>query len=94
MTDHIDTSAGRPIRLAPTAPGFWMLLLGVCLAALAPLFGFLLGVMTGRPDGQATFSPLYWGLFGGVLVGSLGVLVALVGGVRLWRHRQSDAVAP
>lgn len=85
---HGEYSASRPIRLAPTAPGFWPLTLGVCIAALAPLFGFLVGVTTGRPDGDALFGPLYWGLFTGIVIGGIGVLMAVVGGVRLWRHQQ------
>ena len=43
---------GRPIRLEPTAPGFWMTILGVAIAALAPLLGFLTGSSFGRPDGD------------------------------------------
>lgn len=82
-----DTIApGRPVRLVPTAPGFWMTLLGACLAAVAPLFGFLLGSMRGRPDANLAMDPIYLGLFGGVLVGAVGVLLAVLGGVRLWRN--------
>lgn len=77
---------GRPIRLVPVAPGFWMTTIGVCIAALAPLFGFLFGVMTGRPEGTTLLGPVYWGLFVGVVLGGLGVLLAVVGGIRLWRH--------
>ena len=71
MSQH-DTGTGagpgvsRPVRLEPTAPGFWPLTLGVCIAALAPLFGFLAGVMMGRPADDARFGPLYWGLFIGI----------------------------
>lgn len=86
---EFDTTAGRPIRLAPTAPGFWLITLGVCLAGLAPLFGFLVGVTSGRPEGEVIFSPLYWGLFAGVIIGGFGVLMAVLGGVRLWRHNQA-----
>src|SRR5690606_4345254 len=84
-TDSIITP-GRPVRLEPTAPGFWMTVLGVCIAALAPLLGFLMGTMMGRPEDEVMLDPLYWGLFGGVIIGGIGVLVAVVGGVRLWRH--------
>lgn len=79
---------GRPVRLVPVAPGFWMVAIGVVIAALAPLFGFLVGVMSGRPVGEtAAISPLYWGLFSGVVIGGLGVVLALAGGYRLIRHR-------
>lgn len=83
---------GRPIRLEPTAPGFWMTILGVAIAALAPLLGFLTGSSFGRPDGDVAVDPLYWGLFAGVLIGALGVLLAIMGGVRLWRHTHREPV--
>jgi hypothetical protein len=88
MSGSTDSSAppGRPIRLVPTPPGFWPLLLGVCAAALAPLFGFLIGSGTGSTDPDALMHPLYWGLLMGILLGGVGVLVALLGGRRLWRH--------
>lgn len=83
-------TAGRPVRLEPTAPGFWMLVIGVCIAALSPLLGFLIGVMTQQPSEEVqVLSPLYWGLFVGVIVGGLGVLLAVIGGLRLWRRYKS-----
>jgi len=91
-TSDFDVTPGRPIRLEPTAPGFWMTALGVVVAALAPLFGFLFGVMSGRSD-TGMFSPLYWGLFTGVIIGGVGVLAAVAGGVRLWRHHQGARAA-
>lgn len=80
---------GRPVVLVPTPPGFWPLLLGVALAALAPLLGFLWGGSVGASEDPEAFSPIYLGLFLGVLVGSLGVVLALWGGVKLYRHNQS-----
>lgn len=77
---------GRPIRLEPTAPGFWMTAIGVCIAALSPLFGFLIGVMSERPQGDEAIDPLYLGLFTGVIVGGVGVALAVLGGIRLWKH--------
>lgn len=77
---------GRPVRLVPTPPGFWMTLLGAALAAIAPLFGFLGGSMVIGTDRAGTMSPLYWGLFIGVVIGAFGVLIALLGARRLWRH--------
>ena len=95
MSDtSLDTTPGRPVRLVPTAPGFWMLTLGVCIAALSPLFGFLVGVMSQRPEGEVPLDPLYLGLFIGVVVGGMGVLLAVVGGVRLWRHYKGVRVSP
>lgn len=91
MTDSTDAPAppGRPVRLVPTPPGFWRLVLGVCTAAFAPLFGFLLGSLTGSPEPGAVLDPLYWGLFAGFIVGGAGVAVAVLGGWRLWSHHRS-----
>ncbi|AXH95191.1 hypothetical protein DV701_02645 [Ornithinimicrobium avium] len=75
--------------LVPTPPGFWPLLLGVALAALAPLLGFLWGGALGPGQDEQALSPIYLGLFIGVLVGSLGVVLALWGGVKLYRHNRS-----
>ena len=68
-TTTVSATPGRPVRLVPVPPGFWMTLLGVGLAALAPLFGFLVGRMVGAGEGGALFSPMYRGLFRGVVVG-------------------------
>ena len=87
-------STGRPVRLEPTAPGFWMVTLGVCVAALSPLFGCLVGVMSKRPTSDEAIDPLYLGLFSGVIVGGLGVALAVFGGIRLWRHHQVAKPAP
>ncbi|GAA4894117.1 hypothetical protein GCM10025789_09130 [Tessaracoccus lubricantis] len=93
MSESHDARAGRPIRLAPVAPGFWATTLGVALAALAPLFGFLVGVMSQSPTDDVILSPLYVGLFTGVILGGIGVAVAVAGGVRLWRHLHREDVA-
>lgn len=91
MTDlDLDPLAtGRPVRLVPTAPGFWRLTMGVVTAALAPLFGFLAGVMAQRPESVVLLSPIYLGLLVGVVVGGFGVLLAVLGGIRIWRHNRS-----
>lgn len=99
MSADIDPSLtpGRPIRLVPTPPGFWMTLLGASTAVLAPLLGFLVGSASGAPEGDPLLSPLYWGLFIGVLVGGVGVVAAVIGGRRLWldSHRgDPDVSAP
>lgn len=92
MSGSADTSAppGRPVRLVPTPPGFWALILGVCGAAFAPLFGFLIGSGMGSTDPGALMLPLYWGLLLGILAGGLGVVVAILGGWRLWRHLRRE----
>lgn len=94
QTDSDTIPPGRPVRLVPTAPGFWTTILGVCIAALAPLLGFLGGSMLGRPEGDVMLDPMYWGLFGGVVIGGIGVLMAVIGGRRLWLHHRTPAVEP
>ncbi|MBK7821031.1 MAG: hypothetical protein IPJ61_08125 [Tessaracoccus sp.] len=93
MTEDTALSAppGRPVRLIPAPPGFWMTLLGVATAAIAPLFGFLIGSMMGAPTGETVLSPMYWGLFIGIVIGGVGVLAAVAGGYRLWRHLHGKA---
>ena len=96
MSDtSLDTAAltGRPVRLEPTAPGFWMVTIGVVIAALSPLFGFLIGVMSKRPQTSDAIDPLYLGLFSGVIVGGVGVVLAVAGGMRLWRHHKTGTPA-
>lgn len=105
MTRHdehdvvLDTAAepphqpGRPVVLVPTPPGLWMVLLGVFVAMLAPLFGFLWGGTFGSGADDQVLSPIYIGLFVGVLVGAVGVVVALFGGVRLYRHNHAAGMA-
>jgi hypothetical protein len=89
MTDDTHViPAGRPVRLVPTAPGFWRTVLGVALAGLAPLFGFLIGTILGDTNSDFFLQPIYWGLFVGVLIGGVGVLIAVLGGRRLWLHHR------
>lgn len=92
MSEKTDLSVapGRPVRLVPTPPGFWMTLLGVGTAVIAPLFGFLVGSASGAPEGDPQLSPLYWGLFTGVVVGGVGVVAAVIGGRRLWLHSHRE----
>ncbi|MDO5739365.1 MAG: hypothetical protein Q4P07_04365 [Ornithinimicrobium sp.] len=94
-TAHEDAplTRGRPVVLVPTPPGLWMVLLGVFVATLSPLFGFLWGGTFGTGEEGQTLSPIYIGLFLGVLVGALGVIAALLGGVKLYRYNQSVRTA-
>lgn len=83
---------GRPVRLVPTPPGFWRLVLGICTATFAPLFGFLVGSLTGSPEAAAVeMNPQYWGLFGGFVLGGLGLGTAILGVRRLWSHYRGRA---
>lgn len=83
---------GRPVRLEPTPPGLWRVLLGIGVAALAPLFGFLIGGSAGMTDDRAN-DPKFLALSIGIMVGGVGVLVAITGGMRLWRHFRDQRLA-
>lgn len=83
---------GRPVRLEPTPAGLWRVLLGVGVAALAPLFGFLIGGAMGSARPGAN-DPMVVALFLGIVVGGIGVLVALNGGMRLWRTSRDKRLA-
>lgn len=78
---------GRTIVLEPTPPGLWPMLLGVSLAALAPLGGFLVGGAMGSTDSPSANDPMIIGLFIGIVIGGLGIVIAALGGVRFWRHQ-------
>lgn len=88
MSENTGVPAGRRVVLEPTPPGFWPTVLGVIIAALAPLFGFLAGSMMGAPSEQHVFGPMYVALYVGVMIGAVGVVLALVGGRRLYLHHQ------
>ena len=83
---------GRGIELQPLAPGAWTLIVGGCIAVLAPLFGFLVGTTFGRGGDDAVLNPIYLGLFLGVVVGGVGVLIALWGGWRIFHRRRDDRI--
>ncbi|WP_226437069.1 MULTISPECIES: hypothetical protein [Rhodococcus] len=79
---------GRRIVLEPVPPGFWAIVGGAIVAALAPLFGFLVGSMIGLGDDGDT-APLFLALIVGILVGGAGVGAAVLGARRYLRHRRA-----
>jgi hypothetical protein len=85
-----DTSprAGRPIVLEPLPAGWWRVIGGTVLAALGPLFGFLVGSMVGIGDGS---DPLLAWLLVGFLVGGVGIALALLGARTVYRNRAVEA---
>lgn len=78
---------GRPIRLTPVAPGFWLVLLGGGVMVLGPLFGFLIGTILGTDREALGMSPIFLFLFLGFLVAGVGLGVALLGVRRIVRNR-------
>ncbi len=87
--DPATPAPGRPVILEPTPAGLWPVILGVVIALLAPLFGFLIG--SGLDGRDSALSPLQLGLIAGIVVGAGGVVVALAGARRLygtWRAGQ------
>jgi hypothetical protein len=92
MTDN-EPSPGRRVRLEPTPPGFWRVLLGVIAALLAPLFGILIGSTVGTRDSVTGMEALYWGFLGGALVGGLGLVMAGLSALTLIRHARAGREA-
>jgi hypothetical protein len=85
--DHLQPTPGRRVVLEPMPPGWWMVIGGTVLAALAPLFGFLIGSMVGEGDGEG-LDPIQVWLLVGFLVGGVGVAVALMGGYTILDRRR------
>ncbi|HEY0950348.1 hypothetical protein [Nocardioides sp.] len=81
---------GRQVRLEPVRPGVWLIILGTVIAALGPLFGFLVGSMVGI-DEDADLDAIYLYLFAGIVVGGIGVGLALLGARRVLRDRRVEA---
>lgn len=84
---------GRPIRLTPVPPGVWLVIGGGAVAALGPLFGFLVGTMMGSTTDTGDLSPIYLFLFLGILVGGLGVGAVMLGVQRVLRERRASLAA-
>ncbi len=94
MSSETDPEAtpGRPILLTPVPPGVWLVIGGAVVAALGPLFGFLIGTMIGSNTDDNDLDPIYLFLFLGIAVGGVGVGAVLMGVRRLLQnHRASLA---
>ncbi|WP_394214100.1 hypothetical protein [Brachybacterium vulturis] len=89
LDGDIPVPPGRPVRLEPTPPGFWRVLLGAIVTVLAPLFGILVGTSVGAPASGGAMDPLYWGFFLGGLLGLLGLVSAVFGAASLIRHSRT-----
>lgn len=89
---HGSQAPGRGMVLTPVPPGGSLLVLGLVLATLAPLAGFLGGSMIGiKDDAASSISPLYLSLFVGIVLGGFGLILAGFGGLRLYRHLRSQS---
>jgi hypothetical protein len=66
----------------------WMVIIGVVLATLGPLFGFLVGSMMGSTTDTGDLDPIWFSLFLGMVVGGLGIGLALLGARRLMMGRR------
>ena len=84
------SSAGRQVRLTPVPPGIWLIIGGGLLAALGPMFGFLIGSVMGSTTDRNDLSPIYLFLFGGIAVGGLGIGAVLLGARRVIRERRES----
>jgi hypothetical protein len=82
---------GRKVILTPVPPGIWLIIGGSVVAALGPLFGFLIGSMLGSTTDTSDLSPIYLFLFGGIAVGGLGVGAVLLGARRVIRERRGSS---
>jgi hypothetical protein len=88
------SSDGRQVTLTPVAPGIWLIIGGGVVAALGPLFGFLVGSMLGSGTDTGDLSPIYLFLFIGLVVGGLGVGAVLLGARRVIRDRRAEGGGP
>ncbi|UNX54879.1 hypothetical protein MF406_00835 [Georgenia sp. TF02-10] len=82
------TDGGEPTERAGSSrplPGIRLVIGGVIVAVLAPLFGFLGGSMAGTSGTGDLADPVYLFLVGGIVIGGVGAVVAIVSGLRLAR---------
>jgi len=86
-------SAGRQVTLTPVPPGIWLIIGGGLVAALGPMFGFLIGSVIGSTTEKGDLSPIYLCLFGGIAVGGLGVGAVLLGAQRVLRERRDSSAS-
>lgn len=87
---HTSQEPGRGIELTPVPPGGSLLVLGIVLAVLGPLAGFLAGSVVGMGDPAQRVNPMFLYLFAGFVLGGLGLGVAGLGGLRLLRHNRAQ----
>lgn len=90
--DSTTSAPGRPITLTPVPPGVWLIVGGSVVAALGPLFGFLIGSMLGSATESADLSPIYLCLFAGIALGGLGIAAVLLGVRQVIRGRRGEPV--
>ena len=88
--DRSTSTAGRPVTLTPVPPGVWLIIGGGVVAALGPLFGFLIGSMMGSTTDTGDLSPIYLFLIAGIALGGLGVAAALLGARRVIKDRRAN----
>jgi hypothetical protein len=86
--ERTSSSDGRQVTLTPVPPGIWLIIGGSVVAALGPLFGFLIGSMLDSTTDTGDLSPIYVFLFIGIVVGGLGVGAVLLGIRRVIRDRR------
>jgi len=87
------SSAGRQVKLTPVPPGMWLIIGGGLVAALGPMFGFLIGSVIGSTTNRDDLSPIYLFLFGGIAVGGLGIGAVLLGARRVIRERRESSAS-
>jgi asparagine N-glycosylation enzyme membrane subunit Stt3 len=87
-TTSTTSTTGRQVTLTPVPPGTWLIIGGGVVAALGPLFGFLIGSMLGSTTDTGDLGPIYLFLFAGIVLGGLGVVAVLLGVRRVIRDRQ------
>lgn len=72
-------------------PGVAIMVVGVVIAVLGPLFGLLAGSMAGSPDPDST-GQLFEYFVGGLLVGAVGAVILYLGFARYRRwHRNKES---